>query len=197
MFYETIKKALRILSVLALPMVFIGCSVNLLQGDLENVPLTEEKYSFFGKMPLIYGGDSLEISQDLLKAYTAAASPETYPRNSCRGSASIVAEVTQESPRSSWTLGAVIVPFWPILPVDETLNFALTARIFCNGELVRRIEFSEEERIQATVYGRLRSDLINKAAQRMHRKLVERLRFELEESRQTDMNAVLSYNANP
>lgn len=171
-----------------------GCSVNLQQGNLENIPLTQEKFSFFGNIPFVYGGDSLELSQDLLRAYTAAATPEDYPRNSCRGNAEIIASVKQVSAPSSWTLGAVIIPFWPILPVDETLSFTLRARIFCNGTLVKHVEFSEQEQIKATVYGRMRSDLINNAAKEMHRKLIQRLRFELQGSRQADLNSVLSYN---
>lgn len=88
----------------------------------------------------------------------------------------------------------MIIPFWPILPVDETLSFTLRARIFCNGTLVKHVEFSEQEQIKATVYGRMRSDLINNAAKEMHRKLIQRLRFELQGSRQADLNSVLSYN---
>jgi len=170
-----------------------GCSVNLQQANLENITLTQEKFSFFGNIPFIYGGDTLELNHNLLRAYTAAASPESYPRESCRGNAEITATILQESPRSLWTLGAII-PFWPILPVDETLNFSLKARIFCNGTLVKHVEFTEQEHIQATLYGRLRSDLINNAASEMHRKLVQRLSYELGDNRQADLNFVLSYH---
>lgn len=172
---------------------FTGCSVNLQQGNLENVPLTSEKFSFFGNIPLIYGGDTLELSQNLLRAYTAAAAPEVYPREICRGTAEIKATVQQNSTQSSWTVGATIIPFWPILPVDETLSFAMTARIFCNGTMVKHVEFSEEELIKATFYGRLRSDIINSAAREMHTKLVQRLHFELGDNRPADMNSALSY----
>lgn len=194
MFYTRSKRKISVLIATILLAFLSGCSVNLQQGNLENIPLTQEKFSFFGNIPFVYGGDSLELSQDLLRAYTAAATPEDYPRNSCRGNAEIIASVKQESAPSSWTLGAVIIPFWPILPVDETLSFTLRARIFCNGTLVKHVEFSEQEEITATVYGRMRSDLINNAAKEMHRKLIQRLRFELQGSRQADLNSVLSYN---
>lgn len=194
MFYTRSKRKISVLIATILLAFLSGCSVNLQQGNLENIPLTQEKFSFFGNIPFVYGGDSLELSQDLLRAYTAAATLEDYPRNSCRGNAEIIASVKQESAPSSWTLGAVIIPFWPILPVDETLSFTLRARIFCNGTLVKHVEFSEQEQIKATVYGRMRSDLINNAAKEMHRKLIQRLRFELQGSRQADLNSVLSYN---
>lgn len=194
MFYTRSKRKISVLIATILLAFLSGCSVNLQQGNLENIPLTQEKFSFFGNIPFVYGGDSLELSQDLLRAYTAAATPEDYPGNSCRGNAEIIASVKQESAPSSWTLGAVIIPFWPILPVDETLSFTLRARIFCNGTLVKHVEFSEQEQIKATVYGRMRSDLINNAAKEMHRKLIQRLRFELQGSRQADLNSVLSYN---
>lgn len=197
MIYRKIQQKIKALTFFSLLILFTGCSVNLQQGNLEGIPLTQEKFSFFGNIPFVYGGDTLELSQDLLRAYTAAVSPETYPRNVCRGNAEITASVRQESPKSSWTLGAAIIPFWPILPVDETLDFSLKARIFCNGTLVRHVEFSEQERIQATFYGRMRSDIINSAASEMHRKLVQRLRFELGNERQADLNSALSYNLTP
>lgn len=177
-------------------LLFAGCSVNLQQGHLESIPLTDEKFSFFGNIPFIYGGDTLELSQDLLKAYTAAVPQKSYPRKSCRGNAEIKANVKQNSPKSSWALGVLVIPFWPVLPIDESLNFSLKVRIFCNGTLVKHAEFTEEERYQATFYGMMRSDLINNAAGEMHRKLVQRLRYELEDNRQADLNSVLSYNIN-
>jgi len=169
-----------------------GCSTNLTKGDLENVPLTTEKYSFFGNIPFIYGGDSLELDQDLLKAYTAAASAEAFPREHCRGDAAIQANVLQNEPASAWTLGAVIIPFWPIFPVNETITYQLDARIFCNGTLVKHVEFMEQERVHAVLYGRLRSDLLNKTSNEMHRKLVQRLAYELSD-RPADQNSVSDY----
>lgn len=196
MFYNTLKKSRAVLTFFATTALIClaGCSVNLQQGNLDKIPLTEEKFSFFGNIPFIYGGDTLELSQNLLRAYTAAASPKDYPRESCRGNAEIYANVRQESSPSAWTLGAVVIPFWPILPVDETLTFSLKARIFCNGTLVKHVEFFEEEKIQATVYGRMRSGIINDAAKEMHRKLVQRLSYELGDNRQTDLNSALSFN---
>ncbi|ACX75852.1 putative lipoprotein [Fibrobacter succinogenes subsp. succinogenes S85] len=177
---------------IAFAAILSGCSMNLTQGDLEGIPLTEENYSFFGNIPFIYGGDSLELSQDLLRAYTKAASEKEFSRESCRGEATIKATVHQNEPNSAWNIG-VLIPLWPILPVNESWTYELSARIFCNGTLVRHVEFIEQQDINAILYGRLRTDLVNKASNEMHRKLVQRLAFELNGNRLTDLNSVSDY----
>ena len=98
--------------------ILSGCSMKLTQGDLEGVPLTDETYSFFGNIPFVYRGDSLELSQDLLRAYTKAADETDFPRESCRGEATIKATVKQNEPKSAWNIG-LLIPFWPILPVTK------------------------------------------------------------------------------
>ena len=176
--------------------IFSGCSMNLTQGDLEGIPLTDEKYSFFGNIAFIYGNETQELSQDLLRAYTKTASEKDFPRETCRGDATIKATVKQNQPPSAWILGTLI-PFWPILPVDESWTYTLSARIFCNGTLVRHVEFIEQQDINATLYGMLRTDLVNNASREMHRKLIQRLSFELNANRQTDMNSVSDWAAMP
>lgn len=184
----------KIFTVVSLALL-AGCSVNLTQGDLEGVPLTAEKYSFFQNIPFVFGNDTLELSQDLLRAYTAAASAEAFPRERCRGNAVIQATVQKNGENSAWVLGAIVIPFWPVLPVDETWTYKLTARIFCDGTLVKQAEFTEEGSVKATLYGMLRSDLLNEASREMHRKLVQRLAFELGD-RPADMNSASDYSFN-
>ena len=128
----------------------------------------------------------------LLRAYTAAADSEAFPREHCRGVAAVQAQVQQNAPASAWGLGATIIPFWPALPVDETWTYTLSARIFCDGTLVKRVEFTEESRVQAFWYGMMRSDLLNEASSEMHKKLVQRLSFELR-NRQADLNSASDY----
>lgn len=177
---------------LALASVLSGCSMKLTQGHLEGIPLTDENYSFFGNIPFIYGRDSLELSQDLLKAYTKAASEQDFPREACRGEATIKATVKQNEPHSAWNIG-ILIPFWPILPVNETWTYTLSARIFCNGTLVHHVEFIEQQDIRATFYGWFRTDIVNKASKEMHRKLVQRLSYELNSNRLTDLNSASDY----
>lgn len=181
-------KILRHLFLGTTAIVIAGCSMQLTQSDLENIPQTTERYSFFGNIPFIFGGDTLELDHSLLRAYTAAASAEAFPRERCRGDATIQAFIQQNKTGSAWSLGAILIPVWPILPVDETWTYTLTARIFCDGALVSHIEFQEEDVVKAILWGRLRADLATKASRQMHRKLVQRLAFELENNRPTDLN---------
>ena len=187
---RSIVKFLCIATVLTT--VLSGCSMKLTQGDLEGIPLTDESYSFFGNIPFVYRGDTLELSQDLLRAYTKTASEKDFPRESCRGEATIKATIKQNEPNSAWNIG-LLIPLWPILPVNESWTYALSARVFCNGTLVRHVEFIEQQDINAILYGHLRTDLVNKASSEMHRKLVQRLAFELNANRLTDLNSVSDY----
>ncbi|MCQ2091341.1 MAG: hypothetical protein MJY85_01545 [Fibrobacter sp.] len=171
-----------------------GCSVNLTRGNLDGVPLTEEKYSFFGNIPMVYNGDTLQLSQNLLRAYTAAASPAIYPREHCRGTATINASVKQNSKGSALAIGAAFISLWPILPVNETWTYQLNVGVYCDGTLVKHIEFTEEDQVRATLYGKFRSDLLNKASEEMHRKLVQRLSYELGMNRPVDQNSVSDFS---
>lgn len=190
-FHKISVPILKGLLVTGIALTVSGCSVNLTRGNLDNVPKTTEKFSFFGSIPLVLGDQSVELSQDLLKAYTAAASAEAFPRERCRGNAAVQASVQRNDSGSAWYLGAMI-PFWPVMPVDETWTYKLTARIFCDGTLVKHVEFTEQEQVKATLYGRLRSDLVNSASDEMHRKLVQRLAYELSD-RPADQNSVSDY----
>ncbi|MCQ2125265.1 MAG: hypothetical protein MJZ25_13890 [Fibrobacter sp.] len=178
---------------LGLAILCVGCSVNLTRGNLEGLPITTEKYSFFGNIPMIFNGDTLQLSQNLLRAYTAAAKPESFPREHCRGTAAINASVKQNSKGSALALGATIIPFWPLMPVNESWTYQLTARIYCEGTLVKHIEFTEEDLVRATLYGKFRSDLLNKASEEMHRKLVQRLSYELGMNRPVDQNSASDF----
>lgn len=179
---------------LGIPLGMASCSKNLTKADLEGIPLTTEKYSFFGNIPLVLGADTLQLSQDLLRAYTAAADPKIYPREQCRGTATIKANIENLSQGSAMALGIAIFPLWPLLPVDEKMTYQLTTRIYCNGTLVKHIEFTEEDRVKATIYGRFRSDLVNKASKQMHRKLIQRMTYELGSDRPADQNVVSDYS---
>ncbi len=178
---------------LSLIATLTACSVNLTKANLEGIPLTTEKYSLFGNIPMVLGNDTLQLSQNLLRAYTAAANPEMYPREQCRGSATIKATVVQNQTGSAAALGLAVIPFWPIMPVDETWAYNLKAGIYCNGTLVKQVEFTEEDRVKATIYGRLRSGLLNKASEEMHRKLVQRLTYELGMNRPADQNSASDF----
>jgi hypothetical protein len=162
-----------------------GCSVNLTKYDLQEYPKT---IPFFEPITITLGERTLYLDTNLQRAYSLAVDTLSYPMESCRGVAHINATVSPDTPASSWNIGATVIPFWPILPVSETWNYHMEARIFCHGSLTFKAEFSESEHVEAFWYGRMRSDLINKSSQEMHRKLIERLKFETQLGRSTDLN---------
>ena len=77
--------------------------------------------------------------------------------------------------------------------MDETWTYTLKLQILCDGVLVKRVEYKEEETIRAGLYGKLRSDLLNNASKDMHRKLIRRLAFELNYQLNADMGSRSDY----
>ena len=176
-----------------------ACSVNLVQGDAirettaNQTKMLDDSSVPFSHIPLILGNDTLRLAQDLLSAYNQAIPQEIYPSNRCTGSAKIQAQVVQNAEASPWSIPLFIIPFWPIMPVDETWTYTLRVQIFCDGVLTKQAEYKEEETIRAEFYGKLRSDLLNTASRDMHRKLVQRLAFELNYSYNADMGIRSDY----
>ena len=167
-----------------------GCSVNLSRYDLQEYPKT---VPFFEPITLSINGQDIQLDRNLQRAYTAVIDTTSYPMDKCRGVAHIDATVSQNSTTSSWGIGAAFIPFWPALPVNETWNYHMDARIYCNGILAFKAEFEESEHVEAFWFGRMRSDLVNDASQEMHRKLLERLRFETQLGRAADLNSAQDY----
>ena len=165
---------------------FAGCSMSLTKYNLEDFPRT---IPFFEPITITYGGDTLYLDTNLQRAYSFAVDTASYPMESCRGVAHIEATSAQDGTPSSWNVGAAFIPFWPAMPVEETWNYHMDVRIFCNGSLTFKATLEESEHVSAFWYGRMRADLINDASQEMHRKLLERLRFETRLNRATDYNA--------
>ena len=149
--------------------------------------------ALFSHIPLILGNDTLWLAQDLLDAYENAVPQEIYPSNKCAGSANIQAQVVQNAKASPWSVPLFLIPFWPVMPIDETWTYTLRVQILCDGVLAKQAEYKEEEAIRAEFYGKLRSDLLNKASRDMHRKLVQRLAFELNYSYNADMGIRSDY----
>ena len=132
--------------------------------------------------------EQIEVVTDSEGVYSFAVDTLNYPMESCRGVAHIDASVTPDGESSSWNIGAAFIPFWPMLPVSETWHYRMEARIFCHGTLTLKVELEESEHVKAFWYGRMRADLVNDASQEMHRKLLERLKFETRLVRNTDLN---------
>ena len=179
---------------IALCTLLWGCSVQLTQGDIGTgagaIPcrIHRKRLNFYRR-----NLDTLRLSQDLVAEYNSAAPAELYPREQCLGNAKILAQVQQNGDASAWTIPLVVLPFWPIQPVDETWTYKLQVQILCDGSVVKQAEFTEEETIRATLYGKLRSDLLNEASRDMQRKLVHRLAFDLDNRNNADLNCSSDY----
>ena len=176
-----------------------ACSVNLVQGDAirettaNQTEVQDESPLLFTGIPLILGNDTLQLAQDLLREYDRAAPRDIYPRERCAGLASILAQVEQNAEATPWSIPLPIIPFWPVMPIDENWTYTLRLEILCNQVLVKQVEYKEEETIRAEFYGKLRSDLLNKASKDMHRKLVQRFAFELNYNYNADMGVRSDY----
>ncbi len=163
-----------------------GTAASATETRPDSVPL-------FNNIPLTIGSDTLWLSKGLLNEYNRAAPLDIYPRERCNGTANIQAQVTQNAEPDPLSLPLLIIPFWPVTPVDETWTYTLKLQILCDGVLVKRVEYKEEETIRAGLYGKLRSDLLNNASKDMHRKLIRRLAFELNYQLNADMGSRSDY----
>ena len=176
-----------------------ACSVNLVQGDQGDSSFNVLNQAqanptpLFDKIPLIFGADTLWLSENLRQEYDRAANQDVYPRDKCNGTASIRAQVVQNAEATPWSIPLFVIPFWPIMPVDETWTYTLNVQIHCDGVLVKQAEYKEEETVKANLYGKLRSDLLNNASKDMHRKLIQRLAFELNYPYNADMGVRSDY----
>jgi hypothetical protein len=167
-----------------------GCSMSLTKYDLQEYPKT---IPFFEPITIAYGGDTLSLDTNLQRAYTRVIDTLSYPMESCRGVAHIDASVTQDEQPSAWNVGLAFVPFWPFAPVKETWTYRMDVRIFCNGSLTFKAELEESEHVDAFWFGKFRAGLVNDASQEMHRKLLERIRYETQLGRNTDLNSAQDF----
>lgn len=185
------KKVWLFLASSMMLLVETSCSIDLTRLSGLDQPKT---IPFFEPITINYGGESILLDVQLQRAYTAAVDTSIYPMETCRGNINIDATVQQNSEEtgSVWATPLILIPIWPVMPVDETLKYHMTTHIFCNGSLTFKAEFEESELVRATLYGMLRSDLVNKASEAMHQRLLNRLKYELQLKRNSDLNAGLS-----
>lgn len=184
---------IRVLLLWNLAILASACSVNLVQGDEAFKVEPPKQQPLFDKISLTLGNDTLWLAQGLLDEYNQAIPQEVYPSDRCTGSANIQAQVAQNAEASPWSIPLFIIPFWPVMPVDETWTYTLQVQILCDGVVAKQAEYREEESIRAEFYGKLRGDLLNKASRDMHQKLVQRFAFELNYNYNADMGIRSDY----
>ncbi len=193
---QSIPRKLVAITAMAFCMLALSaCSVNLVQADRAAISSERQEHPFYREINLYRNGIVQPLSEDLKKAYSSAISEQAFPSDKCYGNADIHVSVAPSSKAegSVWYVGAAFIPLWPALPVNEDWTFTFSTKFYCEGALVQSIEFIESEHVEAFWYGILRSDLVNEAATEMHRKLIERLAFEFQEQRQTDLNSASDY----
>lgn len=177
----------------SIALCFTGCSTRLTTAQISDQASQATPITAFDAIPVFYGGDTLYLDKKLQNAYGNALGDAFANGGQCHGEAKIRINVVENSAKSAWTLPLAFIPFWPIMPVDEAWQVSFEASIFCENTLVSHVQFEEEERVHATIYGRLRSDLANQAMEEIHRKLTQRLSFEVKQERPADLNSVQDY----
>lgn len=167
-----------------------SCAINLVTYSTENAL---DSKLFFEPIALIYGNDTLYLDSNAQSAYNNAIDSLSFSANKCYGKAYINVNVIQNSPNSTWSIGTVFVPFWPISPVDETFNYNINVKIYCDNSLAFAAEYSESEDVKAFWYGQMRAYLANAASNEIHRKLIERLRYDTALKRSVNLDCISDY----
>lgn len=192
--HRTISRNI-VAKALFLGMLFLqACSINLTTLESAGAEPSDTKL-IFKEINLYYAGQRLPLPNSMLQVYSSVFDTSAYPTSKCYATANILATV--EKPKqangSSWYIGAVIIPFWPAQPVNEDWTYKLSAKVYCDGTIIHNFEFTESAHIQAFWFGALRSDLVNRASSEMHSKFIERLKFEISNTRQADLNSASDY----
>lgn len=187
--FSKAKKIGSFSAVAAALILLASCSMDLTRLNQIDYP---KVIPFFEPIHILFNGESHPLDVQLQRAYTAAVDTVSYPMESCRGNVDIEARVLPDSVNAAWYTPLTIFPLWPAMPINETWNYHMTVRIFCNGSLTYKAEFDEFEKVKAFWYGKLRADLVNEASEAMHQRLLERLRYELKSNRNSDLNSGMS-----
>lgn len=174
-------------------LVLCGCSINLAKpSGIENSNSTQGP-SFFTDFSILFNGNKILPSQELEQEYNSAIDLAKYPKEQCSGKIQIDVAIQQGQESSPWAIPLAFIPIWPLQPVDETWSYFFSSEFICNKTIVKKINFTESQKIRATFYGKLRSDLVNEASREMHSKLIHRLAFELQENRPADLNSAQDF----
>lgn len=137
-------------------------------------------------------GDSVTPSVSLQNAYISAAA---YPLrgDSCRLDLYFQGNV-EEHYASWWYLGiGILYPFWPAMPRKTVIDSELKAVLFCNGELIKQMHFTDSDEIRLFWYGPYRSSEIQDFADRTHYRLIEMLAQSLSTKKPVESGIVSDY----
>ena len=135
----------------------------------------------FRKVSFVFGCTALLVSP--VASFVSAADETT--RRLCRE----LLDIFGEAAAGRWTRGELEEWCSALTRREKDVKLASgLAKI-----LFDRAEFEESEHVEAFWFGRMRADLVNDASQEMHRKLIERLKFETQMGRYTDLNSAQDF----
>lgn len=166
-----VKLFLCILTVL----LFSACAPALYHRDFsgEGSERDAESISFSAKE----NGETAEFPKSLSDFYGEAVR-EAIPEG-CRLGLSFEGRV-EERFASPWYLGVlVLAPLWPAMPRESDLEISISSELLCEGIVVEKAQFFEEEHPHLFWYGLYRKGYVQDRADMIHTKLAARLRQSL------------------
>ncbi|MCK9183150.1 MAG: hypothetical protein M0P13_09780 [Fibrobacteraceae bacterium] len=129
-------------------------------------------------------GDTVTLPANIKNAYNDALS--SIVPDSCNLSILLEGSV-RENYRSWWYLGiAVLAPLWPAMPRNTDMEIRLNANLVCNGIVAESVSLLEEEHTRLFWYGPYRTFELQKNANLLHLKLIQRLSQALSQNTATD-----------
>lgn len=159
-------------------LLFSACAPSLYHADFSgDVRENENLEIFFSAKE---EGDSVEIP-DRVKNFYRSSLEKTVP-DGCRLNLSFDGKV-EERYASLWYLGIfILAPLWPAMPREDDISMSLLSELLCDGVIVEKAKFLEEEQIRLFWYGPYRNGYIQKRADLIHTKLAARIKQALQQN---------------
>jgi hypothetical protein len=163
---------------ISIALVCIGCAPDFSGADIHY----KEKHSsslYIRSFSLKVNNQSLSASPKMISAYsTSLSKANLHPE--CKVDVSIQETIHTEK-KSLWYLGtALMIPFWPAQPMKGFIRLQSSFEIFCNQNLIQRLDFFEEEDFDFFWYGAFRSYEIENRLEWLHEKMIKRFEFALQ-----------------
>ena len=150
-----------------------GCAPDFSGADIhikENHPSPISLKSFSLKV----NDQLITPSPEIITAYNSSLSKADINAD-CEVHVSIQETINTEK-ENLWYLGvALMIPFWPAMPMNTFLRLESTVEIMCQENLIHRLDFLEEEELDLFWYGPFRTYEIENRFEWFHEKMIKRL----------------------
>lgn len=163
---------------IALAFLCVGCAPNFSGAHIHyQEPLSSPPS--FNSFSLKVNDQLVPPSPEIIKAYSTSLNQANLNQE-CKVDVSIEEFINQKK-QSLWYLGAILmIPFWPAMPVEVSLHMQSSITITCQGIIVQRLDFIEEDDFDFFWYGPFRSLEIETKSDWLHEKMIKRLEFALQ-----------------